>query len=178
MLIFLSDDELAWCERHARDLVDFYGGEKSQGSGTYKHNKVSGNLVGVKGELAVTRWLQGRFKQVTSNYTSFTDSSRRGDITCNGHVIEVKSIRPRQWSSLRTLRRMVPPRQLEKYVRANAIVVWATADPGGRRVQLKGWNRAREIQAKGKKVKTVCENVWLQHDQDMHTLDSLLEHLK
>ena len=179
----LTSEELKWCYRHATNIVDHWGGKKSRGSGTYNHNRVDGNLVGVKGELGLTRWLQAHFEdnQVKSNYKSFSDSGKKGDICCNGHCIEVKSLRPRHWEvhrthTPRTLRRMVPPKQLKKYVRANAIVVWTTATGNiiNSDVELKGWNYAHEIHNNGQRVKTICENVWLKNDEDMHDMGSLV----
>ena len=181
--IKLTVKDQKWCYRHATNIVDHWGGEKSRGSGTYNHNRVDGNLVGVKGELGVTRWLQDYFedRQIKSNYMTFDDTGKRGDISCNGQCIEVKSLRPHHWENFRptkptTLRRMVPPNQLEKYVKANAIVVWATATGNiiNSFVRLKGWNYAREIQTKGKKVRTICDNVWLQNDEDMRDMPTLV----
>ena len=186
-LVKLKGAELKWCYRHATNIVDHWGGEKSRGSGTYNHNRVDGNLVGVKGELGVTRWLQGFFddSQIKSNYKSFNDSGKRGDIGCAGRTIEVKSLRPRHWVDHRdkepkSLRRMVPPKQLEKYVRAEAIVVWATATGNiiNGNVEVKGWNYAHEIQTKGRRVRTICDNVWLSQDEDMRDMDSLVAVLK
>jgi len=185
--IKLTDDELKRCYRHATNIVDYWGGEKSRGSGTYNHNRVDGNLVGVKGELGLTRWLQGYFedRQIKSNYMSFDDSGQRGDISCNGRCLEVKSLRPHHWEEFRasepkTLRRMVPPKQLSKYVQSNAIVVWTTATGNivNSFVSLKGWNYAREIQTKGTKVRTICDNIWLQNDEDMRDMPSLLDVLR
>lgn len=187
--IVLDGPSLKWCYRHATNIVDHYGGELSRGSGTYNHNRVDGNMVGVKGELGLTRWLQDYFddSQLKSNYKSFTDSAHRGDIHCNGHVIEVKGLRPHQWDEnpnrpggWNTYRRMVPPNQLEKYVRAHAIVVWTTATGNllNGVVELKGWNHAHEIETKGKRVKTICDNVWLQHDEDMHDMEELIPVLR
>jgi hypothetical protein len=185
--IKLSSEELKWCYRHATNIVDHWGGEKSRGSGTYNHNRVDGNLVGVKGELGLTRWLQGYFEdsKVKSNYKSFSDSSKHGDIGCNGQCIEVKSLRPHHWEEYRdkepkTLRRMIPPKQLEKYVAAKAIVVWTTATGNiiNSLVELKGWNYAHEVKANGRHVRTICDNVWLQRDEDMRDMASLIPVLR
>lgn len=185
--VVLTSPELKWCYRHATNIVDHYGGEKSRGSGTYNHNTVDGNLVGVKGELGLTRWLQGYFEddKLISNYKSFTDSPKRGDIQCNGKPIEVKGLRPDHWDEVPgrqwpTYRRMVPPSQLEHYIAANAIVVWTTATGNmlDGCVELKGWNYAHEIENKGKRVKTRCDNVWLANDSDMHAMARLIPVLR
>jgi hypothetical protein len=46
-------------------------------------------------------------------------------------------------------------------------------------VQLKGWNHAHEIRSRGQHVHTICDNVWLKNDKDMHAvMDDLLCVLK
>jgi len=185
--ISLTGKELKWCYNHAHSIVDYWGGEKSLGSGTYGHNKVDGNLVGVKCELGMTRWLQRYFDddEIKSNFKSFDDSGKRGDICCHGKIIEVKGLRPWQWSHHRvkeptTYRRMVPPTQLKKYVKNNAIVVWVTSTGNtlNKFVEIKGWNYAYEVQNKGKLVQTICSNMWLKNDKDMRDMKSLVVNLK
>jgi len=185
--VTLTSKELKWCYRHATNIVDHFGGENSRGSGTYNHNRVDGNLVGVKGELGLTRWLQDYFEpqDIQSNFKSFTDSGKRGDIQCNGKVIEVKGLRPHQWEvsphrEWKTYRRMVPPHQLQKYVKNDAIVVWITSTGNiiNSTVQIKGWNYAHDVLNRGRNVKTICDNVWLEHDGDMRDMASLIPVLR
>ena len=75
---------------------------------------------------------------------------------------------------------MIPPRQLHHYVRDKAIVVWTTAtgDSKKRDVHLKGWNYAHEVQSKGIPIKTICDNIWLEDDADMRSMDSLIPILR
>lgn len=182
-MIRLTTPQLKWCYNHACRIVEHYGGERGKGSGIYNHNKVHSNLVGVKGELATVLWLRTHIDdetRVKSNYESFSDSSMKGDINIDGQAIEVKSLRPHHWEDHRdkepkSFRRMVPPSQLKHYVRANAILVWTTATGNilNDRVELKGWNWANEVQTHGRRVRTICDNVWLQDDSMMRAIESL-----
>ena len=36
----LFPKELKWCQQHAENIVNHYGGEGSKGSGAYNHNKI------------------------------------------------------------------------------------------------------------------------------------------
>jgi hypothetical protein len=182
ILVKLTSEDLKWCLRHSQMIVDHWGGEQSRGSGTYNHNKVDGNMVGVKGELGLTRWLQSEFDEeaIKSNYKTYSDNGHRGDIQIFNQNLEVKGLRPNQWGYFRateprTFRRMVPPTQLEKYVKNNAILVWtvATGNTTNNEVSLKGWNYAYEVKAKGQNIQTICANVWLKHDKDMRAMESL-----
>jgi hypothetical protein len=42
--IELTEQELEWCKTHAIEIVEYYGGHGTQGSGTYNHNKISSNF--------------------------------------------------------------------------------------------------------------------------------------
>ena len=44
----LSDAQLEWCGKHAKEIVDHYGGDNTRGSGSYNHNKISSNLGWLK----------------------------------------------------------------------------------------------------------------------------------
>jgi len=180
-LITLDDDELLWCKTHATDIVDYYGGEGTQGSGTYNHNKISSNLVGVKSEVAMTKWLKNATEKeglfigvVKENYRRFKERGLKGDIQCNETIIEVKGLRPHQWNKFK---RMIPPYQLKQCVRNNALVVWAlaTGDSTNGEVKLMGWNYALDIQSQGVEVRTICDNIWLESDSLMRPMNTISE---
>ena len=172
--IKLFNNELQWCKTHAEKIVNHYGGEGSAGSGSYNHNKISSNLVGVKSEVATKVW----FKQflpldiIECNYESFEDTNLVGDLNIGGQSFEIKGLRPHQWEKFK---RMVPPNQLHHYVQDKAIVIWTTAtgDTKDSKVFLKGWNYAHEIRSKGINVVTICDNVWLENDADMRNMQEL-----
>ena len=73
----LSDAQLEWCGKHAKEIVDHYGGDNTRGSGSYNHNKISSNLVGVKSEVATTVWLKRHVdnRKITSNFINFKNKS-------------------------------------------------------------------------------------------------------
>jgi hypothetical protein len=41
-----------------------------------------------------------------------------------------------------------------------------------------GWNYAHEVQTKGVDVQTICANVWLENDEDMHPIEDLPQILR
>ena len=49
--IQLDGIELSWCLFNAKKIVEHYAKKSDVGSGSYKHNKVSSNLVGFKSEV-------------------------------------------------------------------------------------------------------------------------------
>ncbi|MCK4978300.1 MAG: hypothetical protein KAS36_15295, partial [Anaerolineales bacterium] len=159
-------------------------------SGMYSHNKVGSNVVGVKGELATALWLENEFKPspdylvpptVLRHYENTTPfNGLPGDVQIEytgGTVsppIEIKGLRRNQWNKWK---RMIPPRQLKKYCREKAVVIWIVADTQGvdqEKVILKGWNFASEVDEFGIEYKTICDNIWLQEDEKMRPMDSLL----
>ena len=177
----LLPSELIWCQNHAEKIVEHYAkkfGDK--GSGSYNHNKVSSNLVGVKSEVATKVWLiRNKFPRndIECNYEDFTNKKLIGDINIYGRSLEIKGLRPHQWDKFK---RCVPPRQLEHYVKDDAIVIWTTAtgDDKNRNVHLKGWNYASEIKEKGVFRRTICDNIWLEADEDMREMSDLITVLK
>ena len=173
--IALSPEELRWCKSHAEEIVDYYGGNNTLGSGQYNHNKVSSNMVGVKSEVATKKWLEESVKGATiqENYKRYRTSGLKGDLVCNKNVIEVKGLRPHQW---RKFKRMGPPKQLKHCVRNKAILVWALAKGNSTdsQVQLMGWNYAYELEAFGTEVRTICDNVWLEDDELMRPMETLI----
>ena len=171
--------ELRWCQQHAEKIVKHYGGDGTAGSGSYNHNKISSNMVGVKSEVATKVWLK-RFldeNDIQCNYEDFTNKKLKGDLNVFGRSLEVKGLRPHQWEEFK---RCVPPRQLDAYVRDDAIVIWTTAtgDMKDNRVHLKGWNYASEIHEKGIFRRTICDNIWLENDIDMRNMADLLSVLE
>ncbi len=175
----LFPKELKWCQQHAENIVNHYGGEGSKGSGAYNHNKISSNLVGVKSEKATAVYLK-RFipkEDIVEHYIDFTNKTLKGDLNVYGQALEIKGLRPHQWDKFK---RMIPPNQLKSYVRDDAIVVWTTADGDSKKpkVKLMGWNYAHEVKAKGVDVQTICANVWLENDEDMHPIEDLPQVLR
>jgi hypothetical protein len=177
--IQLSEDDMDWCENHANDIVEYYGGNGTQGSGTYNHNKISSNLVGVKSEVATSKWIRGVLKncKLEENYKLYKKRGLKGDMKLNREVIEVKGLRPHQWDRFK---RMIPPKQLTRCVRNKAIVIWtlATGDNKNRKVTLMGWNHASEVEEYGVEVRTICDNIWLAEDDKMHPMSELVTHLR
>ena len=177
--IKLTKGQLKWCEKHAKEIVDYYGGDKTLGSGSYNHNNISSNLVGVKSEVATKIWLNNHFddKDISCNFINFRNKSLKGDLNVSGNCIEIKGLRNHQWDEFK---RCIPPKQLKSYSRDNAIVVWTTAegDLKDDKVGLRGWNYATEVESKGVYRKTICDNIWLEEDSQMRDMESLMKELK
>jgi len=136
--------------------------------GDYSHNNVSSTFIGLKAEAAVSFYLS----------RTFDVQKGKGDLQIDGVPIEVKTVTEEQWVKLG---RMIPPHQLEKYVSNKAIIVWATVDSYDHmdyNVNLKGWNNAYEIKAKGTPIKTICENIWLKNEKDMKEIATIYSALK
>jgi hypothetical protein len=92
-------------------------------------------------------------------------------------ISAMKSLQNNQWNRYK---RMVPPKQLTKYLEKNAIVVWTTTegDDQDNCVKIYGWNHASDLEDKGIEVRTICDNIWLPNDSDMRTMDELIDILK
>lgn len=159
--IHLDKAEISWCIEHSKKIVNHYG----SGSGTYKHNNVISNVVGTKGEVAVTKWLSSFVNPlyIHKHFENFLDKSKGGDIECLGYILEIKSLKTDFWE---TLGRMIPPKQLMDYVINNAIVIWTTtsSDLDDSVIYLKGWSYAKEVLKYGIRVTTICENIWLKDE--------------
>jgi len=172
--IQLSPSELRWCQNHAEEIVEYYGGHGTKGSGTYNHNKISSNLVGVKSEVATCRWLKERDLKIRieENFKLYKEKRLKGDIQARGKVIEVKGLRPHQWDKFK---RMIPPRQLHYCVRNKSIVIWTTTKGNCKNpeVILKGWNYAWEVKEYGEEIRTICDNIWLREDEKMRSMETL-----
>ena len=177
--IKLTKGQLKWCEKHAKEIVDYYGGDNTLGSGSYNHNKISSNLVGVKSEVATAVWLKRHVdnRGITSNFINFKNKSLKGDLDVLGHCIEVKGLQNYQWDKFK---RCIPPKQLKSYVRDSAIVVWTTTEGNKKdfKVTLQGWNYAKDVDENGVYRTTICDNIWLEEDSQMRDMESLIKKLK
>ncbi len=177
--IKLDASELDWCENHAKKIVEHYGGNGSNGSGTYNHNKVSSNMVGVKCEVATVKWLKNNGiskEDIAENFIHFTNKKLKGDIALyeEKDILEVKGLRPHQWNKFK---RMIPPKQLNICVRNDAILIWgiATGDKKNREVKLMGWNHSYEVKEYGRYIRTICDNMWLEEDSLMRDMKDLID---
>lgn len=172
--IKLNSSDLSWCQSHAEEIVEYYGGNNTKGSGTYNHNKISSNLVGVKSELATSKWLKEQNSQmrIEENFKRYQEKGLKGDIQARGKVLEVKGLRPHQWDKFK---RMIPPRQLFYCVRNKSIVVWTVTEGNCKNpeVILKGWNFAWEVESYGEEIRTICDNIWLRQDEKMRPMNTL-----
>lgn len=62
-----------------------------KGSGQYNHNRLSSNMVGVKCEVGVHRWLEENGLVVDPVYRQI--ENQLCDLLVRGHMIEVKGLR-------------------------------------------------------------------------------------
>lgn len=171
MKIVLTAAELDYCYHYAQRRFLMHEGCV----GSYGHNAVQGNIVGIKGEVGTGKWLQKFFDstKLTKNFETFTNFNLRGDLTVGKQQIEVKTIRPHHW---RQFRMMIPPTQLSKYLQKDAIIIWATATPDDDpNVGLHGWNYASDFKKHGTPKKTICQNIWLKDLQQLRSMDDLLQ---
>lgn len=173
----LSPEAIVWCRQQG--VVRTQTHEKRMGCRNYNHNNVGSNILGVKGELAAYHYLLEKGPkdlQFVPKFTSVAGQIDEPDIVLLPNiVIEVKSIRPHSWLDLG---RMITPRHLKKYLRNNAIVIWAAAypDDSADKVDLHGWNFATEVRDYGIPKKTVCENIWLQEPARVRPMATIFQH--
>ena len=176
ILIDLTPTELQWCLEYAEKIVAHYGKKGDKGSGSYNHNKVSSNLVGFKSEVATKKWLTTHIdlEHINCYYEDYLNPNPNGDIEIFTQGLEIKGLRPNHWDKFK---RCIPPRQLEKYVKNNAIAVWGvtTGDLENPQVELKGWNYCWEVEKYGKFIHTICPNIWLEEDDKMRPMHELLD---
>lgn len=174
--VHLDEHDLEKCKSHARQIVSYFDKLSSLGSGSYSHNNVGSNLVGVKSEMAVKHWFAiNGFYGIKCGYEKFRSS--KGDLGVEGWSIEVKGLRPQQWEEHK---RCIPPKQLDKYVQRNAMVVWTTTtgDTKSKHVTMRGWNFATDVYLRGIPRVTICDNVGLANDDDMRKMETLLTTLR
>ena len=83
-----------------------------------------------------------------SGYEDYLNPNPNGDIEIFAKGLEIKGLRPIHWDKFK---RCIPPRQLEKYIKNDAIAVWAvtTGDIENSQVELKGWNYCWEVKEYG-----------------------------
>tara|TARA_R110000824_G_scaffold60012_5_gene160768 strand:- start:477 stop:1034 length:558 start_codon:yes stop_codon:yes gene_type:complete len=174
--IELNPADLNWCLEYAEKIVAHYGKKGDKGSGSYNHNKVSSNLVGFKSEVATKKWLGNEIglEQLNCHYEDYLNPNPNGDIEVLNNGLEIKGLRPIHWDKFK---RCIPPRQLTKYVKNEAIAVWCvtTGDVENPTVVLKGWNYCWEVEKYGKFIHTICPNIWLEEDDKMRSMDELLD---
>lgn len=176
--INLDQEQLKWCDDHAKEIVEHYGGDKTRGSGSYNHNKISSNWIGVKSEVAAVVWLKQNFEasKVLPYFIDFKNSRNKPDIGLFDNFIEVKGLRNKDWDKWK---RCIPPNQLKKYVDRKAIVIWTTTEGSitDGNVKLKGWNYASDVKDNGVYLRTICDQTWLQDDSLMRSMEDLKEKL-
>ena len=71
---------------------------------------------------------------------------------------------------------MIPPKQLEKYVKNDVVIVWATTEPRNT-VIIRGWNYPNELVEHGISVTTICDNIWLKDDKLMREIETLRDEI-
>lgn len=171
--IILTPDKVAWCVKHATAIVEHH----KKRPGCYNHNNVDSNIIGVKGEVALVQYLKSidSTLDIAENFIEFSNHKLKGDVfVAPTTKIEVKTVRPYHWDNYG---RMIPPDQLEKYVKKEAVVVWATASPDNEgEVTLQGWNHAREVKEQGIFKKTRCDNIWLVDPTRMKPMYTIFMH--
>lgn len=197
---------LRWCAKHAAAIVQHFDEVRARnaasGARSYNHNRVSGNIVGVKSEMATYQFIRSALpprdrQQVRPVFKDFWGSKRRfpgrkelhGDINVmeGKLVVEVKALRLRRsemppdplhpdedWARFSCC---IPPNQLKKYVEQNAAVVWAvtSVDTDDDGVLLMGWTWARDVNDHGKFRYTCTANIQVDRDQHMRPMSELAD---
>ncbi len=191
--IELSDEELERCWGHAEEIVAYYAKKHGNGgSGSYGHNKVSSNVIGVKAEVGTSKWLKAQLPTaiIMEHFWDFAGTNGNGDLEVilgdifHSNPLEIKAVTDDQWENIHPkynlpLKRMVTPGQLHAYSQVKALIVWATTsrDRNGTTVRLRGWNTAEDLVHDGIPVKTICDNIYLEDDNQMRPMHSLPLHL-
>ena len=188
--IILTEEELDRCWDHAKEIVEYYAKRNgAQGSGSYGHNKVSSNVVGVKVEVATSKWLRTQLPAavVSEHFWDFRNNrASDGDIGViigefrNRDPIETKGVTDDQWENVHSryglhLRRMVTPKQLRNYLKHGALIVWGTTsrDRTDDDVRLRGWNLSSDLEEHGEEVRTICDNIYLRDESLMRPMEHL-----
>ena len=174
---FILDDEdledaVSLAEKSVAHYEKRFG---AKGSGTYRHNKIEGCLVGFKCEYGVFKYIE---KHTSREVTPCFDVLNSNiDMLVDDFKIGVKGLRNEHWEKFK---RCIPPKQLEKYVRDEIVVVWATTLPDkvSSEVRVHGWNYAQDLKDKGLFRRTICDNIGLPDDDDMRSLKDLKKLLK
>ena len=134
--VLLTEEELDRCWDHAKAIVEHYAKRSSTGSGSYGHNKISSNVIGVKVEVAGSKWLREQLPTavVAEHFWDFLSNADNGDIEVlignlqSKGVIEAKGVTDEQWETVHgkyglPLRRMVTPKQLKSYLAHGAVIL-------------------------------------------------------
>jgi len=186
--VLLTEEELDRCWDHAKAIVEHYAKRSSTGSGSYGHNKISSNVIGVKVEVAGSKWLREQLPTavVAEHFWDFLSNADNGDIEVlignlqSKGVIEAKGVTDEQWETVHgkyglPLRRMVTPKQLKSYLAHGAVILWGTTsrDRVDEDVRLRGWNLATDLRDKGIEVRTICDNIYLEDDDLMRPMETL-----
>jgi hypothetical protein len=188
--VLLTEEELDRCWDHAKEIVEYYEARNGKnGSGSYGHNKISSNVIGVKVELAGAKWLRTQLPDalILEHFWDFRSNSGVGDIgvvidgsPIDQRPIEAKGVTDDQWENVHRkydlhLRRMVTPKQLKSYLSDDAIILWGTTsrDRVDEDVRLRGWNLASDLERHGERVRTICDNVYLRDDALMRPMEHL-----
>lgn len=181
---FVSEFGLQKCIAHVESSVAHFDRHRTPFSRGYNHNTITGSLVGVKCEVALSELLSWSLPtncSVQENFWTFSGKRGHGDIDVvtndATHVIEVKGLQEKHWDRYQ---RCVTPHSLNGYVKRNSIVVWGTTngEKEDALVHLRGWNWAHEIQNCGKYVRTICDNMQLSKDFPLHSMLSLVHHIR
>ena len=139
----------------------------------YNHNSLPGCYVGRKSEHGVCSFLRWKLKGAAKVDAEFKKRKHDSDIKVEEHMIEVKGLQSHQWDRLK---RCIPPKQLEGYVKKNAIIVWTTTkgDDKDNCVVIHGWNYATDLKENGEFIRTICDNIQIKEDSDMRSLEELI----
>ena len=165
--IHLTESQVQWCREHAERTTAYHN---QNGIGEYTHNRVMGAIVGARCEVAVETFLIRLYQSLNTN---FKEDISNEDITLKGKSIEVKGLRGEDWDKLK---RMIPPKQLEKYVKNDVVIVWATTEPRNT-VIIRGWNYPNELVEHGISITTICDNIWLKDDKLMREIETLRDEI-
>lgn len=163
VIVNLTDSHLKWCREHAKNTVAYHN---QNGVGEYAHNRLMGAIVGARCEVAVECFLTRLYQTLDTN---FKEDISNTDIALKGKGIEVKGLRGDDWYNLK---RMIPPKQLKKYIENEVLVIWATTEANNT-VMIRGWNYPLDLEKHGIMVTTICDNIWLKDDKLMRSLDTL-----
>lgn len=172
--VTLSNEDLVYCQGYAERIVDYHN--QLQTNSAYDHNEVPSNVVGVKGKLALVRWMETFIEtsHIKQPFRVYTRQEKPCDISYGLHFLKVKCVQPEGW--IRT-GRMVTLKHLPGYLDYGVIVVWGTPCED-ETVFLRGWNYAWEIQDYGIPWRIRADNKWLKDENSIHSMDSLYKMLK
>lgn len=170
----LSDDELDEAIRIAEQSVIYF----SNGNvGSYGSNNMWSNVIGYKGKVGVAKWMRSFLSEAQMDQHFRESFTHLIDITCGPYVIAVKTLRPESWEETG---RMITTKQMPKFAERGAIIIWALASSSKADtiVNLMGWNNATYVQRHGILKRTDTDNVWLEDETKMRSMDVLRDYLR